>query len=297
MEIFDVLKIILIGIIEGVTEWLPVSSTGHMIIVSNLWEIFGGKFWSDKFSLGFSDVFDYAIQLGAIIAVIVVFFQRIFPLKIDNIKVNGVVEKRKLFIDKAVVSTWVKVIVACIPALVAILVDELLEGIGTTAETIIIACMLILYGIAFIVIENLNRNRIAKVQSVGEMTLKTAFFIGCFQVLASIPGTSRSGITIIGALLLGVSRTVSAEFTFFLAIPTMIGASGFKILKFILGGATFSSTEIWALLLGMVVAFAVSMFVIKGLMAFVKKHDFKPFGWYRIILGIVVILICLIIPR
>ncbi|MBE5742145.1 MAG: undecaprenyl-diphosphate phosphatase [Clostridiales bacterium] len=297
MEFLDVLKIILIGIIEGITEWLPVSSTGHMMIFANLWEKFGGSFWSSAFSKGFPDVFDYMIQLGAIIAVVVVFFNKIFPLQFNREKGGeNVIEKRKIAIKPDVISMWLKVIIACIPAVLAIVADELFEGLNTTQETIVISVMLIVYGVVFIVIEQFNKNKSPKVNSVAELSYKTAFFIGCFQVLASIPGTSRSGITIIGALILGVSRVTAAEFTFFLAIPTMVGASGFKILKFFLDGGTFTSTEIWALLLGMVVAFAVSMVAIKALMSFVRKHDFKPFGWYRIALGVLLIIICLIIP-
>ena len=296
MEFLDVLKIILIGIIEGITEWLPVSSTGHMIIFANLWEKFGGTFWSPIFSSGFPDVFDYVIQFGAILAVVVVFFKRIFPFALETKSCENQIEKRKLVIKSDVISMWLKVIVACVPAITAILVDELFEGLDVTVETVIISAMLIIYGVAFIIVENLNKNKTPKTQSVGEMSYLTALLIGCFQVLAAVPGTSRSGVTIIGALILGVSRTAAAEFTFFLAIPTMVGASGFKILKFIMDGATFSSVEIWALLLGMAVAFAVSMLAIKMLMSFVRKHDFKIFGWYRIGLGALLILICLIIP-
>ena len=296
MEILDVLKIILIGIIEGITEWLPVSSTGHMIIFENLWERFGGAFWSAKFSEGFPDVFDYVIQLGAIFAVVVLFFNRIFPFGLDKTvsSQNGEITKRKIIVKKDVFTMWFKIVVACLPAVVALLTDILLEGINPTAEIILIASMLVLYGVAFIVIENKNKGKEALVNSVDQITYKTAFLIGCFQILASIPGTSRSGVTIIGALLLGLSRTTAAEFTFFLAIPTMIGTGGFKILKFILDGGSFSTTEIGALLLGMAVAFAVSMLAIKMLMNFVRKHDFKVFGWYRIALGVGLVVVCLI---
>ena len=188
-------------------------------------------------------------------------------------------------------------IIACIPAVLAILIDSLFDGLGETAETVIIAIALIVYGVAFIVVENLNKGKEPKTQTVGEISYFTAFLIGCFQVLAVVPGTSRSGVTIIGALVLGVSRVAASEFTFFLAIPTMVGASGFKILKFILKGGSFTSQEIWALILGMAVAFAVSMLTIKMLMNFVKKHDFKPFGWYRIALGVLLILIFLLSPK
>ena len=296
MEFLDVLKIVLIGIIEGITEWLPVSSTGHMIIFENLWERFGGKFWSAKFSEGFPDVFDYVIQLGAILAVVVLFFKRIFPFATEKqpIEANSEVLKRKIVVKKDVFTMWFKIIVACLPAVVAVVVDAVLEGINPTAEIILIASMLVLYGALFIIIESKNKGKEPKVTDASQITYKTAFLIGCFQILASIPGTSRSGVTIIGALLLGLSRTTAAEFTFFLAIPTMVGTGAFKILKFVLDGGSFSTTEIGALLLGMAVAFAVSMIAIKMLMNFVKKHDFKVFGWYRIALGVVLLTICLI---
>ena len=253
-------------------------------------------FWSNAFSIGFPAVFDYVIQLGAIMAVVVVFFNKIFPLKINKNEVDGQIEKRKISIKTDAISMWLKVLVACVPAVFAIFVDELFEGLGTTEETIIISLMLIIYGVLFIIIENINKTKTPVVNTVDNLSYKTAFLIGCFQVLASVPGTSRSGVTIIGALILGVSRVTAAEFTFFLAIPTMVGASGFKILKFFLDGGSFTSTEIWALLLGMIIAFTVSMFAIKALMNFVRKHDFKPFGWYRIGLGILLIIICLILP-
>ncbi len=297
MEFLDVLKIFLLGIIEGITEWLPVSSTGHIMIMTNLWEKFGGQFWSNNFSKGFPPVFDYVIQLGAIFAVVVLFFKKLFPFGLEQTtQENGQIVKRKVVFKNDVFSLWLKIIVACVPAVVAIFIDEIFDNLDSTVETIIIASMLVLYGVAFILVETLNKNKQPKVNDVGEITYKTAFLIGCFQVLAAIPGTSRSGVTIVGALLLGVSRVSASEFTFFLAIPTMVGTSAFKILKFFLDGGSFTSTEIWALLLGMVVAFAISMLAIKMLMNFVKKHDFKPFGWYRIGLGAVLILICVIIP-
>lgn len=298
MGIIDVLKIILLGIVEGITEWLPISSTGHLMLVSNIWERFGGKFWSDTFSTGFPEVFDYVVQFGAILAVVVVFFKKIFPIEIkESVSENGELSKRKLGLNKDVLTLWLKVIVACIPAFLAILIDGLFDGLGGVAETIIIASTLIVYGVAFIIVENLNKDKEPKTQSVGEISYFTAFLIGCFQVLAVIPGTSRSGVTIIGALILGVSRVVASEFTFFLAIPTMVGASGFKILKFLLKGGQFTMPEIWALLLGMAVAFIVSMLTIKMLMSFVKKHDFKPFGWYRIALGALLIVLFLCSPK
>ena len=189
--------------------------------------------------------------------------------------------------------TWLKVLVACIPAVVAVVADKLFDNLGETGKIIVVGAMLALYGVAFIVVERLHKNKEPKTNTVGEITLKQAFFIGCFQVLAAVPGTSRSGVTIIGALILGLSRSAAAEFTFFLAIPTMIGASGYKILKFILGGGAITVPQISAIALGMVIAFVVSLFVIRFLTGVVKKHDFEPFGWYRIVLGILVIVLCL----
>lgn len=297
MEILDVLKIFLLGLIEGITEWLPVSSTGHIMILTNLWEKFGGQFWSNSFSEGFPPVFDYVIQLGAIFAVLALFFKKLFPFGIESTSSeNGEISKRRVVFKNDVFSLWLKILVACIPAVVAIFIDEFFDNLDSTTETVIIASMLVLYGVAFILVETFNKGKQPKMQDVGEITYKTAFLIGCFQVLAAIPGTSRSGVTIVGALLLGVSRVSASEFTFFLAIPTMVGTSAFKILKFFLDGGAFTSTEIWALLLGMVIAFAVSMLAIKMLMNFVKKHDFKPLGWYRIGLGLLLILICILIP-
>lgn len=299
MGIVDVLKIILLGVIEGITEWLPVSSTGHIMLVSNIWERFGGEFWSNAFSQGFPNVFDYVIQFGAILAVVVVFFKKIFPLELTRQanSQNGEIAKRKLAFKPEVLTLWLKVLVACAPAFLAVFIDSIFDGLGETAETIIIACALVVYGVAFILIESFNKNKAPKSESVGDISYLTAFLIGCFQVLAVVPGTSRSGVTIIGALLLGVSRVAASEFTFFLAIPTMVGASGFKILKFLLKGGSFTLNEIWALLLGMAVAFAVSMLTIKLLMNFVKKHDFKPFGWYRIVLGALLILLFVFSPK
>ena len=271
------------GIIYGITEWLPVSSTGHVMIFEHFFPV--------DFSEGFISVFEYFIQFGAILAVVVVFWNRIFPWKFKE--EEGV---RRLGADKTVFATWLKVILACIPAVFAILIDKLFDKIaGTNTEIYVVGAALVFYGIVFIVIETLNKNKEPKINSVDEIDYKTAFFIGCFQLLAAVPGTSRSGITIIGALLLGVSRVSAAEFTFFLAIPTMVGASGYKIAKYIIKGGAFTVPEISALLFGALVAFAVSLFAIKFLMSFVKKHDFKPFGIYRIILGAAVVVVCAIL--
>lgn len=279
MKFLDILKIILYGIVEGVTEWLPVSSTGHLILFD--------KFLPLNFSPAFQDMFEYVIQLSAIFAVVILFWKKIFPLEKTE---NGLKWKKESL------SLWGKVLVACIPALLAFVVDKLfLSGLDTITESLTIACALIVYGAVFLWVEKKNENKTPKVSDVRELSYKTAFFIGCFQLLAVIPGTSRSGITIIGALLLLVSRATASEFTFLLAIPTMVGASGYKILDFIMEGNTLASTEILALVIGCVVAFAVSMLVIKFLMNFVKKHDFKIFGWYRIALGVVV-LATLVLP-
>ena len=280
MGFLDVLKIVLYGIIEGITEWLPVSSTGHLILFD--------KFLPLRFSPAFQDMFEYVIQLAAILAVVILFWKKIFPIEKK--------EEGGLGWKKESLSLWGKVLVACIPALLAFVVDKLfLDGIDDITESLMIACALIVYGVIFIWIEKKNENKTPTVSSVNELSYKTAFFIGCFQLLAVIPGTSRSGITIIGALLLLVSRPTASEFTFLLAIPTMVGASGYKILDFIMEGNTLVSTEILALIVGCAVAFVVSMLVIKFLMNFVKKHDFKIFGWYRIALGVLV-LATLVLP-
>lgn len=294
MNILDVILIIVIGIIEGITEWLPVSSTGHMMIFEHF---FSGAFTDSFFTADFKDMFEYLIQLGAILAVVVMFWQKIFPFGLSKKRDESNIESRLKITSKPNVwNMWLKVVVACVPALVALFIDKAFDGINATAETVIVGAMLVLYGIAFIVIERFRKDKQPKIDDIRDMSLKTAFFIGCFQVLAAVPGTSRSGITIIGGLMLGLSRTAAAEFTFFLAIPTMVGASGYKILKFIKNGCEITIPQISALVLGMVIAFAVSLVVIKFLMDFVKKHDFELFGWYRIILGALVIVLCLCIP-
>lgn len=288
MTFLNVLKIIFFGIIEGITEWLPVSSTGHLILFERFCPIKG-------VSAGFAELFEYLIQLGAIFAVVVLFWNKLFPLgKAKKTDENGNV-KGKIVWKTDVLSMWLKVLVACVPAVFAIAIDQVFEKLPPRIETAIIAGALIVYGLVFIIVEKWNEKRNPKITEIASLTYKYAFFIGCFQVLAAIPGTSRSGITIIGALLLGVNRTTSAEFTFFLAIPTMVGTSGYKILKFLMDEGSIASTEIGYLVIGMAVAFAVSMVAIKFLMNFVKKHDFKVFGIYRILLGLAVIGV-LIIP-
>ncbi len=294
MKFLTVLKVILLGIIEGITEWLPVSSTGHMKLFNNFWAITG-------VSEGFTEMFEYVIQLAAILAVIILFWKSIFPLgKEKSAETDGMSsEKMKIVWKKDVLHLWGKVLVACIPAVLALVPDMLFEKLcekHPLIEPLSIACTLILYGVAFIVIEHFNKKRTPKITEEGELSYKYAFFIGCFQLLAAIPGTSRSGITIIGALLLGVNRTTASKFTFVLAIPVMVGASAYKLLKFFLEAGTMTGPEIGYLLIGCAVAFAVSLVAIKFLMNFVKKHDFKLFGWYRIALGAVVIG-ALVIPQ
>jgi len=270
LRFLEILKIILIGIIEGITEWLPVSSTGHMLLFDQL-------FMPLNATEEFKEMFFVVIQLGAILAVVVAFWKKIFPFSF----------KEKPVVKTDIIVMWLKVALACVPsAVLGILFDDFLEAHFGNAFTI--ALMLIVYGIAFIVIEKLNSKRTPKLQNIGEIGFLPAFIIGAFQVLSLIPGTSRSGATIIGALIIGVSRTAAAEFTFFLAIPTMLGASLIKILKF---GFVFTGAEIAALAIGSFVAFAVSLIAVKFLMDFVKKHDFSVFGWYRIVLGAAVLIL------
>lgn len=288
MIFFDALKIILIGIIEGVTEWLPVSSTGHIMLFEHFFSL------SSEFSAGFKDAFDYVIQLGAILAVPIIFWDRLFPFKRETKFTPDGIEKRKTVVKEGTFSLWGKVVVACLPAAIALFIDKLFDNLGSDARVIVISAMLILYGAAFIVIERLRKDVQPRVITIEKLTYKDAFLIGLFQVLAVVPGTSRSGVTIIGGLLIGTSRLVATEFTFFLAIPVMVGASGYKLLKFALSGATFTSVEISALILGSAVAFVVSLFIVKFLTDFVKKHDFTVFGWYRIGLGALVLLLLFI---
>lgn len=263
----EILKIILIGIIEGITEWLPVSSTGHMLLFDELVSLNATE--------AFKELFFVVIQLGAILAVVVMFWKKIFPFSF----------KEKPSVKTDILWMWAKVALACIPsAVLGLLLDDFLEA--HFGHALSIAAMLILYGIAFIVIEKINAKRTPKTENLADITFKTALIIGAFQVLSMIPGTSRSGATIIGALIIGVSRTAAAEFTFFLALPTMLGASALKIVKY---GFAFTGAEVAALLVGCAVAFVVSLAAIKFLMDFVKRHDFSAFGWYRIVLGIAVI--------
>ena len=269
----EILKAILFGIVEGITEWLPVSSTGHMIILD--------EFIKLNCTPEFLEMFLVVIQLGAILAVIILFWNKIFPFQFKD-KSKPVIEMNKIML-------WFKIVVACIPAgmVVVLGLDEVCEEKFYHAVPVAIA--LIVFGIAFIIIERRNKGKEAQVNSLEEITFKTALIIGIFQLIAALfPGTSRSGATIVGALLIGLSRTVSSEFTFFLAIPVMLGASLLKMLKF---GFAFTGMELTILGVGTVVAFAVSVIVIKFLMDYIKKHDFQVFGWYRIVLGAIVILL------
>jgi undecaprenyl-diphosphatase len=268
----ELLKAILFGIVEGITEWLPISSTGHMIILN--------EFVSLDCTPEFLEMFLVVIQLGAIMAVVILFWNKIFPFQFKD-KTKPVIEMDKIML-------WLKIIVACIPAaVVGLLLDDVFEALFYHA--IPVALALIIFGIAFIVVERRNKGKRAKIRKLSDISFKTAFIIGIFQLIAAIfPGTSRSGATIVGALLIGVSRSVAAEFTFFLAIPVMFGASLLKIVKF---GLSFTALEAGVLLTGMLVAFVVSVFVIRFLMDYIKKHDFQIFGWYRIVLGVIVILL------
>ena len=265
----EIIKAIFFGIVEGITEWLPISSTGHMILLNELVKL--------DVSKDFYDMFQVVIQLGAIIAVVILFWKQIWPVK---------KEKEKLTLDKNILSLWGKILVACVPAaIVGVLFDEVFEKLFYNYVCVAIA--LIVFGIAFIIIENKNKGKNSKINSLAELSYNTVLLIGIFQLIAAIfPGTSRSGATIVGALLLGVSRTVAAEFTFFLAIPVMFGASLLKLVKF---SFAFTGMELAILLVGMIVAFITSMFIIKFLMSYIKKHDFKVFGYYRIVLGIIVL--------
>lgn len=280
----DVLIIIAIGIIEGITEWLPVSSTGHMLIFD--------EFIPFSATEAFKEMFFVVIQLGAILAVVTVFFKKMVPVGVQT-NAPAIPENakkgNKLYLKKDALMLWCKVAVACVPsAVIGLIFDDLLEKYF--GKAIPIAIMLIIYGAAFIVIEYLRKGKQPKCDTVDGITWAQALIIGAFQVLSLIPGTSRSGATIVGALIIGVSRTAAAEFTFFLAVPTMVGASLLKIVKF---GFDFTSAEIIAILLGMAVAFAVSVVAIRFLMDFVKKHSFAAFGWYRIALGALIIVLAL----
>ncbi|MCI6158877.1 MAG: undecaprenyl-diphosphate phosphatase [Selenomonadaceae bacterium] len=268
LSVVELLKTIFLGIVEGLTEWLPVSSTGHMILVDEFIQL--------NVTTAFKDMFLVVIQLGAILAVVVLSFDKLNPFSSRK----TAAEKRATF------SLWAKVIVACLPAaIIGLLFNDYMEKHFMTAQ--VVSFTLILYGILFIVVENYNKTRSPRVTDLDRLDYKTALIIGCFQVLSLVPGTSRSGSTILGGILFGASRYVATEFTFFLAIPVMFGASGLKMVKF---GWHYTSAEVIILLVGMVTAFIVSILSIRFLLRYIKKNDFKAFGWYRIALGIVVIL-------
>ena len=268
MELIEIFKAVILGVIEGITEWLPISSTGHMILVD--------KFLQLGMSDAFKEMFFVVIQLGAIMAVVVLYWKKIFPFSF----------KKKPFVQNDIIIMWIKIVIACIPAAIVGLffydkINELFYNIQTVATALIV------FGILFIVIENHNKGKRPRVNNMNQLTYKMAITIGLFQLIAAIfPGTSRSGATILGALLIGVSREVAAEFTFFLAIPVMFGASLLKLVKF---GLAFTGFQVTILLVGMVVAFVVSILAIKFLVGYIKKNDFKVFGWYRIILGIILL--------
>lgn len=290
MEFFELLKVIFLGIVEGITEWLPISSTGHMILVDEFVKLNVTKeFWN---------MFLVVIQLGAVLAVVVLDFKKLWPFHKNQtdresnwkyISENTKIAAAQKFTDKYVymskIVLWLKIMVSCLPAIIiALPFDDWIEEHLNNYK--VVAIMLILYGVIFVVLENKNKGVKPKKTKISQITFKDAIFIGIYQLLALIPGTSRSGATIIGGMLLGTSRKLAAEYTFFLAIPVMFGASLLKVIKF---GLHFTLVESAILLIGMAVAFVVSIFAIKFLMGYIKKHDFKVFGWYRIVLGILVL--------
>jgi undecaprenyl-diphosphatase len=268
MDLIEIIKAIIIGIVEGITEWLPISSTGHMILVDTFLQL--------EMSAAFKEMFLVVIQLGAIMAVVVLYWQKLNPFTYD----------RGVKLKSGTLNMWGKIFVACLPAgIIGILFNERIDALFYNYQTV--AVTLIFYGVLFIIIETAHQGKTAKINSIAEISYQTALFIGIFQLLALIPGTSRSGATIIGAILIGTSRTIAAEFTFFLAVPVMLGASFVKLMGF---GWEFTGPEVAVLLSGTIVAFIVSILSIKFLTDYIKKHDFKFFGWYRIVLGIIVIL-------
>lgn len=278
----DILKSIILGIIEGITEWLPISSTGHLIIAD--------EFIKLDMTAEFMEMFNVVIQLGAILAVVVIYWKKLWPLTANKNLGYSYITKRGGYFKKDIMDMWFKVIVAIIPAaVIGIPFDDLFEE--KFHNYIVVSAALIIYGVLFIIIEKRNRNRMPKIGSISEISYKTALFIGCFQALSLIPGTSRSGSTILGAILLGVSRVAAAEFSFYMAVPVMFGASLIKLLKF---GFNFTGQEMLILLAGMVTAFIVSVLAIKFLISYIKKKDFTAFGYYRIALGVIVIVYFLV---
>lgn len=278
----DFLIAILYGIIEGFAEWLPISSTGHLIIFENLLPF-------QAVSNDFLEMFRVVVQLGAILAVVTIYFKKIFPFDFSK--------SRKSIIKTDIFFLWFKIIVACVPAaIVGLLFDEKLEEIFYNPLTVAIS--LAVFGIVFLIVESFNKNKTPNINSTYDITYKAALIIGVFQLIAAVfPGTSRSGATIIGALIIGISRTAAAEFTFYLGIPVMFGASLLKIVKFLLDGNIMTNNEWMIMIVGFVVAYIVSIFAIRGLMSYVKKHDFKVFGWYRIVLAILILVYFGLIKR
>ena len=274
-DIFEIIKTVILGIVEGITEWLPISSTGHMILVD--------EFMKLNVRDEFMDIFLVVIQLGAILAVVILFWSKLWPFNLKRQEGEKIVDVDKILL-------WVKILIASIPAaIIGLAFDDQIDAMLTgDARAFVVAAALIVYGILFIVIENLKKKE--TLTDLNKMSYKTALYIGLIQCLSLVPGTSRSGSTILGASLLGTSRTVAAEFSFFLGIPAMFGASAIKLLKFFAEGLTFTTDEIIILLVGCVVSFVISILAIKFLVSYIKKHDFKAFGVYRIILGIAVIL-------
>lgn len=289
-SVIELLKVVFLGIVEGITEWLPISSTGHMILVD--------EFVHLNVSEEFFQMFLVVIQLGAILAVLVIYWSKLWPfhgkrtgqksawVKISDRKVLGGLQRwADKYVDMGKIVLWLKIAVSCLPAMIiGLTLDDWIEA--HLNNYVVVSVTLIVYGILFIIIENYNRNRETSICRMKDLTFRMALYIGIFQVLAVIPGTSRSGATIIGGILLGTSRQLAAQYTFYLAVPVMFGASFLKIIKF---GLNFSGQELMILIVGMAVAFAVSIFAIKFLMGYIKKHDFKVFGWYRIILGTLVL--------
>lgn len=274
----EIIKAIIYGIIEGITEWLPISSTGHLLLAEQFIPF-------RNVSEGFFDMFDVVIQLGAILAVVVLFWKQIWPFALTRKEREKTDTSSIVKMD--ILILWFKILVSCVPAaIIGILFDDVCNALFYNPTSIAMA--LIVFGVAFILIENWNKGRKPKITKLSQITYQTALMIGVFQVIAAVfPGTSRSGATIVGALLIGVSRKIAAEYTFFLAIPVMFGASLLKVVKF---GFSFTAAEAAALAVGTIVSFIVSVFVLRFLMGYIKKHDFKVFGWYRIVLGIVVLL-------
>ena len=270
MSLVETLKIIVLGIVEGFTEWLPISSTGHMILVDEIIRLNQPE--------AFKEVFRVVIQLGAILAVVIMYFNRLNPFSRQNTSRQR----------DATWALWIKIVVACVPAAVlGLLLDDWMEAHLFNAY--VVAAMLIIYGVLFILVENSRRYANSDLQKVGQIPIQTAFYIGMFQVLSLVPGTSRSGATILGAMILGCSRGAAAEFSFFLGIPVMFGASFLKLVKYFLDGNSFTGPQIFYTVFGMLIAFLVSVYSIKFLMNYVRKNDFKFFGYYRIILGVIVL--------